>query len=522
MVTVIARTVVPGWGRISGRDTWNCPVTLGYDAHLIIRNIDETIGYRPMLGGNMPNAARSARVIGAVGVTALLLNACAIDNRMGSFNNEDSVYGGMVSAREYGYVRPAVDVVVTERHSAGGQTTRGDLWARVRSGMSLDLHASPRIDSTLEGFRRDPQYLSKMSQYAKPYLYMIVAELERRDLPMELALLPHVESRFNPKATSPKAAAGIWQFMPATGREMGLRQDAWYDGRRDPLASTAAALNYLEQLNRRFDGDWALAMAAYNCGPGCIASAQTANRRNGRPTDFWSLNLPNETKQYVPKILATARLVAEPGRYGLALPPVPDRPHFEVVRGVQPLDLTSLASATGLPLYELQALNPGLKLGRTAPDGPGHVLVPAGAAQRIGKKIDKVQVLPAVASLPRDMSLSRYGDTRIDRAKLHVVKGGESLASIARANGIEPRALAQLNGISVGEPLLTGQTLRIRGGSASTPIRHRVTRGDSINALARRYGVSVKDLQRWNKLADSDLNTGDLILIYPPGSAPTT
>lgn len=470
----------------------------------------------------MPNVARFARVVCALGVIALLLSACATGNRTGSVDDRDSGYAGMVSARDYGYVRPAVDVVVMERRTAGGPDARGDLWNRVRSGMTLDLHASPRIDSTLESFRRDPGYLSKMSQQATPYLHLIVSELERRGLPMELAFLPHVESRFNPTATSPKAAAGIWQFMPYTGREMGLRQDAWYDGRRDPLASTGAALDYLEQLNRRFDGDWALAMAAYNCGPGCVASARAANRRSGRPTDFWSLSLPNETKQYVPKILATARLVAEPGKYGLALPPVPDRPQLEVVRASQPLDLTRVASATGVQLYELQRLNPGLKLGRTSPDGPGHVLVPAGTGQRIGKKIDKIQVLPAVASMARETPTSPSVATRIDRSTVHIVKAGESLASIARAHGIDSQALAQLNGVSVRETLLTGQTLRIQARDDSAPIRHLVARGDSITGLARRYGVSVEDLQRWNQLADSRLNQGDFILIYPRGDAPTS
>jgi membrane-bound lytic murein transglycosylase D len=472
----------------------------------------------------MSDAARFARRLGALGVLTLLLNGCATENRVVDNDVGDSGYSGMVSAREYGYVRPAVDVVVMERRNAGRQDPRGDLWNRVRSGMKLDLYADSRIDSTVDRFRRDPQYLSRMSQQATPYLHLIVNEIERRGLPMELAFLPHVESRFNPTATSPKAAAGIWQFMPYTGLEMGLRQDVWYDGRRDPLASTGAALDYLEQLNRRFDGDWALAMAAYNCGPGRVASAREANRRSGKPTDFWSLNLPNETKQYVPQILATARLVAEPRRYGLNLPPVPDRPQLEIVRTLQPVDLNRVASATGVQLYELQRLNQALKLGRTAPDGPGHVLVPAGTGQRIGKSMGKVQIMPAVASLAQSRSgasvLARTA--RVERHTIHVVKGGETLATIARVNGIEPRALAELNGISVREPLLSGQTLKVQATDDSTLITHLVTKGDSIKTLAKRYGVSVKDLQRWNRLAENRLSPGDLILIYPPGRGPTS
>jgi membrane-bound lytic murein transglycosylase D len=478
----------------------------------------------------MHDAARFARALGTLAALTLLLNGCSTSNRVDSAGYTEPSYSGMVSAREYGYVRPAIDVTVLERGSArsSAQTGRsdpgGDIWTRVRAGMRLDLYADSRIDSTVERFRRDPQYLSRMSQHGTPYLHVIVNEIERRGLPMELAFLPHVESRFNPSATSPKAAAGIWQFMPYTGREMGLRQDTWYDGRRDLLASTSAALDYLEQLNRRFDGDWALAMAAYNCGPGCVGSAQAANRRSGRPTDFWSLNLPNETRQYVPQILATARLVAEPRRYGLNLPPVPDRPHLEVVRSVQPIDLHRVSVATGVQLTELQRLNPALKLGRTAPDGPNHVLVPAGTGQRIGKKIDRVQIMPATASLASSRSSAyRPGQAPVERSRIHIVKGGENLASIARAYGIGTRVLAESNGLSVRDTLLTGQSLRIETGDASHMITHLVAQGDSIKGLARRYGVSVKDIRRWNRLADSRLSPGDLILIYPTGSsAPTS
>lgn len=475
----------------------------------------------------MPFAARLARALYAVGTLTLLLSGCATNSQV---RDAESGYAGIVSAREYGYVRPAVDVVVMER-GAGGRTAqagrtdaRGDLWNRVRAGMKLEHYADSRIDSTLERFRRDPQYLSRMSQQATPYLHVIVSEIERRGLPMELALLPYVESRFNPAATSPKAAAGIWQFMPYTGRAMGLRQDAFYDGRRDLLASTSAALSYLEQLNRRFDGDWALAMAAYNCGHGRVAAAQAANRRSGRPTDFWTLNLPNETRQYVPKILATARLVAEPRKYGLTLPPVPDHPQLEVVRATGPIELRRLAMAGGIQLAELQRLNPALKLGRTAPHGPNQVLVPAGSGQRIGKKIDKFQIMPAMASLApmQATALSRSGKTSSQETRLHVVKGGESLTSIARAHGVQSLALADWNGISARETLLPGQTLQIVPPDDSAVVKHLVVKGDSMTRIARRYGVSVQDIQRWNRIAGTDLSPGDLILIYPTESAPTS
>ena len=223
------------------------------------------------------------------------------------------------------------------------------------------------------------------------------AEIERRGLPAELALLPHVESRYNPAATSPVAAAGMWQFMPYTGREMGLRQDAWQDERRDILASTRAAMDYLQQLQRRLGGSWELAMAAYNCGPGRVESAQAANRQRGKPTDFWSLNLPAETENYVPQILAAARLVAEPASYGMHLPPVPTAPQLEVVRTERPMDLARVAQASGVGLAQLQTLNAGLKRGQTSPLGPGQLVVPAGTGQRVTDALPQARVMAATA-----------------------------------------------------------------------------------------------------------------------------
>ncbi|MBK1654691.1 hypothetical protein CKO29_08230 [Allochromatium vinosum] len=295
----------------------------------------------------MPEVKRLGPAVGLLSALVLpvLLVGCA-SNDSTAMNGSYDLYEGVVSAREYGYVRPALDVRVrgrsrvVERGASGG-----DLWQRVRSGMQLNLQANARIDATLERFRRDPRYLERLSRRGAPYLPLIVAEIERRGLPMELALLPHVESRYDPAATSPKAAAGMWQFIPSTAREMGLRLDDYTDERRDVVASTRAALDYLERLNKRFEGDWELTMAAYNCGPGCVSSAIEANRRAGRPTDFWSLDLPNETKQYVPQILAASKLVAGSGRYGQHLPAIPDR--IGTVRTARRQNTDTLSGARG-------------------------------------------------------------------------------------------------------------------------------------------------------------------------------
>ncbi len=397
----------------------------------------------------MPDVTRLGRAACGLAVLAVaFLAGCATKTPVGSASDDEGYYAGVVSAREYGYVRPARDVVILGRTANGRQPRGGDVWNRVRSGMRLNLHADARIDRTLERIQRDPSYFDRMARQARPYLPVILAEIERRGFPTELALLPHVESRYNPAATSPKSAAGIWQFMPYTAREMGLRLDGSRDERRDVFASTRAALDYLEQLNRRFNGDWELAMAAYNCGPGRVESAQAANRRKGEPTDFWSLNLPEETKQYVPKILATARLVTE-------------SPH------------------------------PGLRL-RSTTD-------PSKIAVRIRQRHR--------ASMDEEM---RDG-------KVHVVKNGESLASLALRHGIDLKTLAAWNGLTSHDPLLPGQTLRIPTKQAPELVTYRVRKGDSIAAIARRYGVTVADIRRWNRVADNRLQPGDKLRIYRRG-----
>lgn len=405
----------------------------------------------------MPDASHFGRTAGALFVLALpLLTGCAKHADVAAFDEDRGAYSGMVSAREYGFVRPAGARAGTSGSYRGMRTARipagGDPWGRVRSGMQLNLHADSRIEVTLARFRRDPRYLEKMSRQASPYLPIIVAEIERRGFPMELALLPHVESRYNPAATSPKAAGGMWQFMPYTAREMGLRLDDNYDERRDVVASTRAAMNYLEQLNRRFDGDWELAMAAYNCGPGRVEAARAVNRRSGRPTDFWSLDLPQETRQYVPQILATARLVADSRNSGSTFPSRSDnRPDNRSERG------------------------------------------------RVAVRLH--QRSPSVAD-----------------GRIYKVANGDSLATIALRHNLDRAYLAEWNGLSPRDPLLPGQTLRIP--NAETPaettrlVMHRVSKNDSIETIARRYGVTIAEIRRWNDVADNRLKQGETLRIY--------
>lgn len=477
-------------------------------------------------------AAHAARRLGVPAIFVLILLALLVSG-CSSTSNSTSAYSGdfdgygQVSARDYGYVRPANDVWALSdddwsTRSVSRRGHRGDLWSRVRAGMKLNRYANPRIDSKVAKFRRDPEYLARLSQRAKPYLRVIVEEIERRGLPTELALLPHVESRYNPAATSHAAAAGMWQFIPSTGRIMGLEQHGAYDGRRDILASTRAALDYLEQLHRELGGGWELAMAAYNCGPRRVQSAQAANRRNGRPTDFWHLNLPSETENYVPQILAAARLVSEPAKYGLRLPAVPSTPQLEVVETKKSVDLHRVAQAGGISLTELRKLNAGLKHGRTGSGGPNQVIVPAGTGKRVSSKIGKAKVMPAVAATARlhKPATPRYASMRTSRTasaasgRIHVVRAGETLRAIAKIHKVDAKAIAEHNGMRERDSLLPGQRLRIpTEGIGASLATHKVRKGDSLATIARRYGLSVSELRQMNPTKAHDLRSGDTLRV---------
>ncbi len=203
-----------------------------------------------------------------------------------------------------------------------------DLFDRMRAGFAFDEVQEPAIDVQLAWFEHNPDYLERVFQRGQRYMYHIITEVEARGMPLEFALLPVVESAYEPFAYSRSRAAGLWQFIPDTGARFGLKRDWWYDGRRDVVESTRAALDYLQALHDQFDGDWLLAIAAYNVGENSVQRELDFNRANGKPTDFWHLRLPAETRAYVPKLLALKRLMAEPERYGLEFAVIPNEPYF--------------------------------------------------------------------------------------------------------------------------------------------------------------------------------------------------
>ncbi len=252
-----------------------------------------------------------------------------------------------------------------------------DLWQRIRDGYGIPeskpLHTATQ--KQLNWFIKHPDYIDRVVERARPYLHYIVDQLEQRNMPMEIALLPVVESGFQPFAYSHGRAAGIWQFIPGTGRLYGLKQNWWYDGRRDVIASTGAALDYLEKLYGDF-GDWQLALAAYNSGEGTVGRAIKRNKKAGKATDFWSLDLPRETSAYVPKLIAVAELVKRPAHYNITLSPIDDSPFLAVVDVGSQIDLALAAQLAEISTDEMYQLNPGFNQWATTPDGPHRLVVP--------------------------------------------------------------------------------------------------------------------------------------------------
>jgi len=251
-----------------------------------------------------------------------------------------------------------------------------NVWVRISEQMIIPIPDNARIAKHRKWFLEHPQHLKTISKRAEPFLYLIVEELERRNLPLELALLPVVESAFDPFAYSHGSASGMWQFVPGTAKRFGLEQNWWYDGRRDVLASTSAALTYMEYLNRRFKGDWLHALASYNSGEGRVERSIKRNQRASLPTDFWSLSLPKETEAYVPKLLALADILQNPEKYNVTLPVIDNEPAIQQVDVNSQIDLALAADLAGMDVAQLQRLNPGFNQWATAPDGPHTLLIP--------------------------------------------------------------------------------------------------------------------------------------------------
>ncbi len=324
----------------------------------------------------------------------------------------------------------AIPLVSLPDRSPAVKTAFDSLWTQLRSGFALPVARSGPVQTQLQNFARDPGNVEAILQRGRPYLYHILSEINQRGLPTELALLPAVESAYNPFAQSPRGATGLWQFMPRTAGDLGLERDSWYDGRRDVIAATTAALDYLTQLQRRFDGDWLLALAAYNAGPTRVQRAIRHNRRNGKPVDFWHLQLPRETREYVPKLLALRSLIATPSTYGLSLPEVADKPYFAVVNSGGALDLAVAAHLAGVTVDEIHRLNPAFTRKTVRRSGSHRLLIPAGKAVSFGTQ------------------LAALAETKRVRWVRHPIRSGDTLSAIAQRYRISVARLQDFNTLS--------------------------------------------------------------------------
>ncbi len=383
------------------------------------------------------------------------------------------------------------------------------LWERLVDGFDLDDKSNQRGRAELEQFQRHPRSTRKLLNQGRTYLWEITEAVELRDLPRELALLPAIESRFNPMARSHRRALGLWQFMPGTADHLGLEQNWWFDARLDVTESTQAALDYLEYLYARFQ-DWQLALAAYNCGE---ARLQRAIDAAGGNTDFWALGLPEETRRYVPKLLALSVLVEDPDDYGLQLPDLPDQQTTDTVVFDRQVNLALAARHADIDLNTLQYLNPGLLRWATPPNGPHRLRVPAGKSKQLQ------------ASMP-DVPAPRWADWQT-----YLVREGDSLSEIAQRFGIQTADLKSINGLK-GNLIRSGQSLMLPGsvylasaGNARSAqgtvpedavrIEYLVKSGDTLWEIARNFSVSIEALSSWNGLhAGSILRPGKKLVVW--------
>jgi membrane-bound lytic murein transglycosylase D len=506
----------------------------------------------------------------ATALLCLLLAGCSIldsvPRQTGSYDSAD------IDSHDV-RIAQAAPAAGQPASAAAGTVNDSPLWQQLRSELQLGGIRHVEVQRRIAEYRRNADQVETIFQRSAPYLGYIQGEVSKRGFPAEITLLPFVESSYDPFAYSHGRAAGLWQFIPGTARMYGLQQDWWYDGRRDVIASTRAALNYLDRLQQQFDGDWLLALAAYNSGEGTVSRAISKNRKAGKPADFWHLDLPPETSAYVPKLLAISTVVASPEKYGISLEPLPARAMFEVVPTGGQLDLAVAAELAGLDTDELYRLNPGFNRWATHPDGPHRLAIPT---DRAAEFRDNLASLPDAERIKWIRHTIRQGDTlsqiaaryhtttavllrtnNLDgtgiRAGRHLlvpvaakqperyaalaehlqpkhasadkltyrVRNGDSLWSIANKHKVSVRQVTRWNRLDSGALIRPGQQLVIwqnRKGGANKTVRtvhYTVRSGDSLYRIAQKFSVSITELRRWNNLSRGKyLQPGQNLKLY--------
>lgn len=441
--------------------------------------------------------------------------------------------------------------------------TQKNVWDRIAMQLSFPIPENEKIQHYRNWYIKHPRHLKIVAERARPFLHLITERVEARNIPLEIALLPIVESSFDQHAYSHVRAAGLWQFVPETARRFGLDQTWWYDGRRDVVESTEAALDLLEYLHKKFDGDWLHALAAYNTGEGRVFRAIRSNEKKGKPTDFWSLRLPKETSGYVPKLIAIADVLKNRDKYGVEFKPIANKPAVKVINPEVQMELAVAARLAGLPLKTLQNLNPAYNRWATSPNGNNHFLLPIENIKQFEENLAKTQT--------QEVNITRYkvksGDALVKIAKAHntsvdsikrandlsdsmikigqqllvpisnkfyrdkprtlalgsrnlsstnvekisyTVVSGDNLWSIAKAYNISHRELASWNNLSLMEPLRIGKKITILKKQSHNranvrTIVYQIKSGDSLSTIAYKYNVTVNELAKWNMLDKNSL-----------------
>lgn len=451
----------------------------------------------------------------------LMLAACASGGPTANSANSLSPADPQARADAIRKTSAAKETINVDNGSVDQLTSPdADLWARIRRGFQMPDLQSDLVDMNAQWYAERPDYVARMTERSQKYLYHIVEELEARHMPTELALLPFIESAYNPQALSVAKAAGMWQFVPGTGRTYNLKQNMWQDERRDVLASTSAALDYLSRLHDMF-GDWYLALAAYNWGEGNVQRAIARNQAAGLPTDYQSLRLPNETRNYVPKLQAVKNIVMNPQQYGLTLPSIPNHPYFVTVTTSHDIDVDVAAKLANMTPDEFRSLNPSFKkpviLGATDP----QILLPFDNASAF------------------ERNLKSYSG-QLSSWTVYTTDSRTTPAAIAQKIGVDADTLMSVNKIPAGMRLKAGSTLvvprtddgddeDISADVAESAVLAmepdvpdtrkmliRVRRKQSMETVAGRYGVSVGQLKAWNKTRRDLVTPGQVLVLHVP------
>jgi len=367
------------------------------------------------------------------------------------------------------------------------------IWDRIRAGRQIEYEDNLRIEEQATYLLRDRDYVNRVSRRTAPFIHFILEEIDKRGLPSELALLPVIESAYRPTATSRSRAVGLWQFILPTSKHLGMKKNWWYDARRDVVSSTRKALDYLEMLNAKFDGDWLLALAAYNGGHGKVRKAIEQNRKTGKPTDYWNLALPKETRNYVPRFLAASRIYTRPEDYGVELYAVPNRPYFATLTIDNQLDIKLASKMARISHADFRTLNAGFLRWATPPNGTHRLAIP----------LDKVEQFK--------QELARLPDQEKVRWHKHTIRHGETLTSIALKYNVSVSLLKKTNRLD--SPLIrSGSKLLVPLGSNKPSTRttrvsysrdggfYVVQTGDTLWGIARQHQITVDKLLAWNKL----------------------